>query len=290
MTGWIYRTDRGLPRRAGLDFKPHHMAQIIRSDADIGFFEVQAEAYLERSGPSHAQLCALRERYALSLHGVGLSIGAARPLDRGHLRRLRTLNDLYQPEMLSEHLACSSHGDVSLDDCPPLPYTRRTLRRVCDHVDEVQQALGRRILLENPATHILFEESDMSETEFLRELARRTGCGLLLDISQALVSAAHAGRTPRRYLDEFPIEIVFEIHLAGHAVDEENDRTTMSIDAHDRPAPDPAWDLYACAIAQAGARPTLIKWDKDLPSWATLVREAALAEAVIARGALPLAA
>ena len=290
MTGWIYRTDRGLPRRAGLDFKPHHMAQIIRSDADIGFFEVQAEAYLERGGPSHAQLCALRERYALSLHGVGLSIGAARQLDREHLRRLRTLNDLYQPEMFSEHLACSSHGDVSLDDCPPLPYTRRTLRRVCDHVDEVQQALGRRILLENPATHILFEESDLSETEFLRELARRTGCGLLLDISHAFVSAAHAGRTPKRYLDEFPIEIVFEIHLAGHTADEENDRATMSIDAHDRPAPDAAWDLYACVIARAGARPTLIKRDKDLPSWATLVREAALAEAVMARAALPLAA
>jgi uncharacterized protein (UPF0276 family) len=281
MTAWIYRTDRGLPRRAGLDFKPHHMARIIRSDVDIGFFEVQAEAYLERGGPSHAQLCALRERYALSLHGAELSIGAARPLDREHLRRLRTLNDLYQPEMFSEHLAWSSHDDVSFDDRPPLPYERRTLRRVCDHVDEVQQALGRRILLENPATHILFEESDMSETEFLREVARRTRCGLVLDMSNALVSAARHGQTTKRYLDEFPIESVFEIHLAGHAVDREGDRATLLIDADDRPAPDPAWDLYACVIAQAGARPTLIKWDKDLPSWETLVKEAALAEAVM---------
>jgi uncharacterized protein (UPF0276 family) len=290
MTAWIYRTDRGLPRRAGLDFKPHHMAQIIRGDADIGFFEVQAEAYLERGGPSHAQLYALRERYALSLHGVRLSIGAARPLDREHLRRLRTLNDLYQPEMFSEHLAWSSHDDVSFDVCPPLPYTRRTLRRVCDHVDEVQQALGRRMLLVNPATHILCEDSDMSETEFLREVARRTRCGLLLDISHAFVSATHAGHTPKGYFDEFPIEMVFEIHLAGRAVDREGNQETLSIDAHDRPAADPAWDLYARLIAQAGARPTLIKWDKDLPSWENLVREAAAAEAVMARAALPLAA
>jgi uncharacterized protein (UPF0276 family) len=213
------------------------MAEIIRSDADIGFFEVRAEDYVGRGGPSHAQLCALRERYALSLHGVGLSIGGASPLDREHLRRLRVLNDLYQPEMFCEHLAWSSHDDVPLDDRLPLPYTRRTLRRVCDHVDEVQQALGRRILLENPATHTLFEESHMSEAEFLREVARRTRCGLLLDISHAVASAARLGQTPKRYLDEFPIEIVYEIHLTGHAEFKEGDQATLPIDAHADPAP-----------------------------------------------------
>ena len=290
MTGWIYRTDRGLPRRAGLGFRPQYMAEILRSDADIGFFEVQAEAYLQRGGPSHAQLCALRERYALSLHRAGLSIGGPSPLDREYLRRLRALNDLYQPEMFSEHLAWSSSDDVSIDDRLPVPYTRRMMRRVSDHVDEAQQALGRRILLENPATHVLFEESDMSQTEFLREVARRTRCGLLLDINNAFVSAAHYGQTPKRYLDEFPIEIVFEIHLEGHAVDEKGDHAALPIDLHDRPASNPAWDLYARVIAQAGARPTLIRCDKYPPSWATLTREAALAEAVMTRAALSVAA
>jgi uncharacterized protein (UPF0276 family) len=290
MTAWIYRTDRGLPRRAGVGFKPQHMEEIIRSNADIGFFEVHAENYMGAGGLPHAQLCALRERYALSLHGVGLSIGAAQPLDRAHLRRLRTLNDLYQPEMFSEHLAWSSHAGVFLNDLLPLPYTRETLRRVCNHVDEVQQALGRSMLLENPATYVVFAESHISETEFLREVVRRTGCGLLLDVNNVFVSATNHRYSQQRYIDEFPIEAVFEIHLAGHAADADEAGAPLLIDTHDRPVADPVWDLYAQVIGRAGARPTLIEWDNDVPAWPVLAAEAVLAETVMSRAALRLAA
>jgi uncharacterized protein (UPF0276 family) len=241
-------------------------------------------------GLPHAQLCALRERYALSLHGVGLSIGAAQPLDRAHLRRLSTLNDLYQPEMFSEHLAWSSHGDVFLNDLLPLPYTHETLRRVSSHVDEVQQSLGRKMLLENPATYVVFAESYISETEFLREVVRRTGCGLLLDVNNVFVSATNHGYSPECYIDEFPIEAVFEIHLAGHAADAHEMGATLLIDTHDRPVADTVWGLYARVIARAGARPTLVEWENDVPAWSVLAAEAALAESVMAHAALPLAA
>jgi uncharacterized protein (UPF0276 family) len=266
------------------------MADIMHGNADIGFFEVHAENYMGAGGLPHAQLCALRERYALSLHGVGLSIGAAQPLDRAHLRRLRTLNDLYQPEMFSEHLAWSSHGDVFLNTLLPLPYTRETLRRVCNHVDEVQQALGRSMLLENPATYVVFAESHISETEFLREIVRRTGCGLLLDVNNVFVSATNHGYSPERYINDFPIEAVFEIHLAGHVALSDETGAPLLIDTHDRPVADPVWDLFARVVARAGARPTLIEWDNDVPAWPVLAAEAVLAESVMMRAALPHAA
>jgi uncharacterized protein (UPF0276 family) len=192
--------------------------------------------------------------------------------------------------MFSEHLAWSSHGDVFLNDLLPLPYTRETLRRVCNHVDEVQQALGRSMLLENPATYVVFAESRMSETDFLREIVRRTGCGLLLDVNNVFVSATNHGYSPERYIDEFPIEAVFEIHLAGHATDADETGSPLLIDTHDRSVSDPVWDLYAGAIARAGARPTLIEWDNDVPDWSVLTAEAALAEAVMIRAAMPVAA
>src|SRR5262249_37017027 len=158
---------------------------------DVGFFEVHAENYMGAGGPPHAQLTAIRERYPLSLHGVGLSIGAAKPLDRDHLRRLKALEARYEPALFSEHLAWSSHNETFLSDLLPLPYTPETLRRVCDHIDEVQQVVGRRLHLENPATYLLFEESNIAETDFIRDLARRTGCGLLLDVNNVVVSATN---------------------------------------------------------------------------------------------------
>ena len=191
------RVASALPNRSGVGFKPEHIAAILEGRPDIGFFEVHAENYMGAGGPPHAQLAAIRERYPLSLHGVGLSIGAARPLDRDHLLRLRDLVRRYEPVVFSEHLAWSSHGEVFLNDLLPLPYTQETLDRIVDHVDEVQAVLGRRMLLENPATYVIFEESSIAEIEFLTAIARRTGCGLLLDVNNVFVCATNHGTSAR---------------------------------------------------------------------------------------------
>ncbi len=285
----IDRLFAGLPLRAGAGLKPEHVADILGGPADIGFFEVHAENYMGAGGRPHATLAAIAERYPLSLHGVGLSIGAAHPLDREHLARLRTLVDRYRPAMFSEHLAWSSHGEAFLNDLLPLPYTAETLATVCDHVDEVQEALDRRMLLENPSTYVLFETSTFGEVEFLTEVARRTGCGLLLDVNNVFVSAENHGWSAEAYVDAFPLHLVEEIHLAGHA--EAGDAAgPLLIDSHDRPVADPVWALFARVVAAAGPRPTLIEWDADIPDWPVLAAEAARAEWVMAWSALAQAA
>jgi len=249
----------------------------------MGFFEVHAENYMGAGGPPHAQLTAIRERYPLSLHGVGLSIGAARPLDRDHLARLKALNERYQPESFSEHLAWSSHGEVFLNDLLPVPYTPETLARIVEHVDDVQSTLGRRMLLENPSTYVLFEESSIAEIDFLREIARRSGCGLLLDVNNVFVSATNHATSADAYLADFPLDLVGEIHLAGHATTVDDTGAPLLIDAHDRPVDDAVWALYERVIARAGRLPTLVEWDNDIPDWSVLAREAELAETVMAR-------
>jgi len=249
----------------------------------MGFFEVHAENYMGAGGPPHAQLAAICERYPLSLHGVGLSIGAARPLDREHLMRLKALNERYRPAMFSEHLAWSSHGEVFLNDLLPVPYTPETLQRICDHVDEVQATLGRRMLLENPSTYVLFEESSITELDFLVEIAQRTGCGLLLDVNNVFVSASNHATSPEAYVDAFPLDLVGEIHLAGHATTTDDAGAPLLIDSHDRPVDDAVWTLYERVIARAGRRPTLIEWDNDIPAWPVLAHEATLAEAAMER-------
>ena len=178
-----------LPARAGVGFKPQHLKDIVAAPQPIGFFEVHAENYMGAGGPPHAHLGALRERYALSIHGVGLSIGSIEPLDRSHLARLKLLCDRYEPESFSEHLAWSSHDGIYFNDLLPLPYTSNTLARVAQHIDEVQSALGRTMLLENPSSYIRLADSTIPEVDFLAEISRRTGCGLLLDINNVFVSA-----------------------------------------------------------------------------------------------------
>lgn len=206
-----------LPPRAGAGFKPEHFAEILTEPQPVGFFEVHAENYMGAGGPPHAQLGRLREDYALSIHGVGLSIGSMQRLDRDHLARLKSLCERYQPQSFSEHLAWSSHDSVFLNDLLPLPYTEETLTRVADHIDEVQTVLGRQMLLENPATYLLFTESTIEETAFLAEIARRTGCGLLLDINNVFVAATNHNLDPGAYIARFPLETVREIHLSGHS-------------------------------------------------------------------------
>ncbi len=275
-------SQRPLPPRAGVGLKPEHYAAILDSGPDIGFFEIHAENYMGAGGPPHRYLSAIRDRYPLSLHGVGLSIGAARPLDREHLKRLKQLNERYRPGLFSEHLAWSTHDSVFFNDLLPVPYNADSVQRVADHIDEVQETVGRRMLLENPSTYFLFVESTMSEVDFLSEVARRTGCGLLLDVNNVQVSAVNLETDAIAYLDAFPVEHVGEIHLAGYAPEDDGKGAPLLIDAHDRPIDPYVWQLYEHTIARVGPVPTLIEWDNDVPEWPILFAEAQRADAVLA--------
>ena len=252
----------------------------MQSPPDVGWFEVHAENYMGAGGQPHRFLEWVRERYPLSVHGVGLSIGGAAVLDKTHLRRLKTLIGRYEPALFSEHLAWSTHDGAYLNDLLPLPYTAETLAHVAAHVDEVQDALGRQILIENPSTYIAFEASEMAETEFLRELARRTGCALLLDVNNVYVSAQNHGFDPEAYLRAFPAAHVCEVHLAGFFEAEDSAGERFLIDAHDSPVRDAVWALYSRALARTGAVPTLIEWDNEIPALAMLAAQAAKADAL----------
>ena len=272
-----------MPPCSGVGFKPEHFKAINEAAQPIGFFEVHAENYMGAGGLPHVHLAKLRESYALSIHGVGLSIGSMQPLDRDHLARLKLLCDRYQPQSFSEHLAWSSHDNVFLNDLLPLPYTDATLDRICEHIDAVQAALGQQMLLENPATYLLFAESTIPETEFLGEIARRTGCGLLLDVNNVFVASTNHGLDPVAYLGGFPFDHVREIHLAGHSTTVDDAGAALLIDTHDRPVADPVWSLYADVVERIGAVATLIEWDGDIPEWPALKREAELAQEILDR-------
>ena len=266
----------------GVGFKAEHFDAVLEIRPDLGFFEIHAENYMGGGGPPHRRLEAIRERYPLSLHGVGLSIGSPGPLDEAHLARLARVAERYQPAVVSEHLAWSTHEGAFLNDLLPLPYTEETLARVSSHIDLVQTTLKRTMLLENPSTYVAFAETTMSETDFLREIVRRTGCGLLLDVSNIFVSATNHGFDPDRYLAEFPLAAVGEIHLAGCADDMDDAGLPLLIDAHNSPVRDAVWSLYAEAIRRLGATPTLIEWDNDVPTWPSLLGEASRAEHAMA--------
>ena len=269
-----------LPATPGLGFKPRHFPDLAAAPGAVGFIEVHAENYMGAGGAPHAMLTRLRQDFALSVHGVGLSIGGAGPLDRAHLARLRSLIDRYQPDSFSEHLAWSSHGDTWLNDLLPLPYTDATLATVCAHVDQVQEALGMRLLLENPATYLTFAESTLAETDFLTELVHRTGCGLLLDVNNVFVSATNHRFDPRAYLEAFPLAAVDEVHLAGHDR-EELPSGPLLIDSHGREVAEPVWTLFAELLARTGPLPTLIEWDTDVPAFPVLLAEAGRAQGLL---------
>ncbi|MEP9347358.1 DUF692 domain-containing protein [Xanthobacter sp. KR7-225] len=263
-----------LPAGVGVGFKPQHFEAIAAAPQPLAFFEVHAENYMGAGGLPHAQLAALRRDYALSVHGVGLGIGGLSALDLDHLGRVRAVCARYQPESFSEHLAWATHAGVFLNDLLPLPYTEDRLFVVADHVDQVQEALGRRLLLENPATYVTFAESTVPETDFLAEIARRTGCGLLLDVNNVFVSAVNHGTDPVAYLDRFPLHLVGEIHLGGHAAAQDGEAAPLLIDAHGAPVADPVWALYGEVIRRTGPLASLIEWDNDVPSWPVLRAEA----------------
>jgi len=270
-----------LPARAGLGLKPQHYAQIIETAPDIGFFEVHAENYMGDGGPPHRYLTAIAERYAISLHGVGLSIGGEGPLDTAHLKRLRALVDRYQPQSFSEHLAWSSHDESALNDLLPLPYTQATLDTVVAHIDQVQQVLGRRMLLENPSTYVLFAESTIDEVDFLAAIAQRTGCGLLLDVNNVMVSAVNHQTDAASYINRFPVEAVGEIHLAGYDEAEDAVGDRLLIDAHASRVSADVFDLFRHTLSRTGPMPTLVEWDNNVPSFDILADEARLADEAI---------
>lgn len=271
-----------IPPRAGVGLKAQHYATILKDRPDVGFFEVHAENYMGAGGPPHRYLSAIREGYALSLHGVGLSIGADRALDPDHLARLRYLIDRYQPGLFSEHLAWSTHDAGFLNDLLPVPYTAETLNRVCAHVGQVQDALGRQMLLENPTTYLAFAESTWAEVDFIAEVVRRTGCHLLLDVNNVHISASNQGYDPFDYISRYPLAQVREIHLAGFTPQVDEAGRPLLIDTHDRPVDAGVWNLYDHALGLTGPVPTLIEWDADVPDWAELHAETVRAEAVMA--------
>ncbi|MDE1948308.1 MAG: DUF692 domain-containing protein [Burkholderiales bacterium] len=276
----------GLPRRMGIGLKSQHFRDVLASRPDLGFFEVHAENYLVDGGPFHHFLGRIRERHALSLHGVGLSIGGEAALDEAHLARLARLVERYEPASFSEHLAWSSHGGAFLNDLLPLPYDAPTLDRVCRHIDRLQERLGRRILLENPATYVEFEASTMSETGFLRAVLQRTGCGLLLDLNNAYVSCTNHGRDAWTYIDELPLAAIGEVHLAGFARGRDGAGAPLLIDGHGSPVDEAVWALYGRLVGRLGPVPTLLERDNEVPPLPVLVAEASRAEAVMA-AALP---
>lgn len=272
-----------LPKAPGVGYKPQHFQNLMDDPGPVRWIEVHAENYMGDGGRPLAQLAALTEQFALSVHGVGLSIGGETPLDKTHLARLKALVDRTNPASFSEHLAWSTHGAEFLNDLLPLPYTEKTLFRVANHINEVQDALGRQMLLENPSSYLAFAESTLSETDFLAEICRRTGCGLLLDVNNVFVSAINLELSAQDYIDAFPLDAVGEIHIGGHDEDTDDHGAPLLIDSHGKPVADPVWSLLTYTLARTGPCPVLVEWDNDVPNWPVLRNEALSAANALAQ-------
>jgi len=271
---------------SGIGLKPAHYRDVLALSAPGFWVEVHPENYMTPGGPRHQWLEAIRKVHPLSLHGVGLSLGGVERPDGTHLRALRLLIERYAPFQVSEHLAWCSHEGEHFGDLLPLPYTREALERFCDHVDETQDALGRRILIENPALYVQLK-GELGEAEFLSETMRRTGCGLLLDINNVHVTANNTGRDPFSFIDALTGSAISEIHLAGHAADARE--SGLLIDTHGAPVSADVWALYAYALERIGPVPTLIERDNNLPPFDELMAERSRADAMLTAGTAALA-
>jgi len=263
---------------AGLGLKPQHYPDALAASGL--WFEVHPENYLAAGGPRLDWLQAVRGRHPVSLHGVSLSLAADAPPDPAHLRRLADLAGRIEPVLISEHLAWSAWRGRYYPDLLPVPRSGAALARIAGNVSRTQDVLRRRIAVENPSHYLRIDAHEWDETEFLAELARRTGCGLLLDVNNVHVSAHNLGFDPAAYLDRFPGEAVMEIHLAGHSRDGDAG-TDLLIDSHDAPVDAAVWTLYERLIARIGPRPTLIERDDGIPPFADLLREAQRAQGVL---------
>jgi hypothetical protein len=271
----------GAPAAAGIGLRAPHVQEVITTRPPIAWLEVHAENYLG-GGPALRRLDHLRPEYPISLHGVGLSLGSAIGLDERHLQRLAALIERIEPVLVSEHLSWSVTGGVYLNHLLPLPYTEESLEIVFRHVDQAQVTLGRQILVENPASYLRFRHSPIPEPEFLAELVRRTGCGLLCDVNNIYVSAHNLGFDAVAYVDALPREFVCEIHVAGHARNDA-DGLTILIDDHGSRVSPEVWSLYAHAVTRLGPVATLVEWDTDIPALDVLLAEACVADGLLYR-------
>lgn len=269
------------PARAGVGLRHPHVREFLERRPRTAFLEVHSENYLSDGGPRRRALFDLAEDYPLSFHGVGLSLGSAEGLSDDHLARLSRLLADYRPALISEHLSWSVNGGTYLNDLLPLPLTEEALATVCRNVDRAQNALGRRLLVENPSSYVTFKQSAIPEAEFLAELARRSGCGLLLDVNNVYVSALNNGLDAEDYLQRLPADAVGEIHLAGH-LRQPAGEAVLLIDDHGSRVADAVWQLYRRALEVVGPRPTLIEWDTRIPDLPVLLGEARKADAILA--------
>ncbi|MFO1398155.1 MAG: DUF692 domain-containing protein [Burkholderiales bacterium] len=266
-----------LPAAAGIGLRAPHVRHVLATRPAVPWFEVHSENYFADGGPALDALLRVRADYPVALHGVGMSLGSADPLDRAHLAKLARLAARVEPAVVSEHLCWSGVDGRHFNDLLPLPYTEEALAHVCARVDEVQSALGRTILVENVSSYYAFPESTLPEYAFVAEVARRTGCGLLVDVNNIHVNAHNHGVDARAYLAALPPAAVAEIHLAGFEA-----RGPLLVDTHGAPVAADVWALYRDAIARFGRVPTLVEWDTDVPAFAVLEREAATAQAILA--------
>jgi len=265
-----------LPAAAGVGLRSPHVSEVLASRPRVPFFEVHSENYYVDGGPALAALSRIRADYPLSLHGIGMSLVSADPLDRAHVAKLRRLIDRVEPALVSEHLCWSGVDGRHMNDLLPLPHTDEALSLACMRVDELQDLVGREVAVENITSYVTFSESTMTECDFIATLVRRTGCKLLLDVNNVYVNAINHCFDADAYVAAIPPHAVAEIHLAGF---EKTD--ACLIDTHGAPVAPEVWALYARTIPRLGPRPTLIEWDTDIPSFAVLQREAATAQAIL---------
>ncbi len=266
---------------AGVSLKPQHYSEALTTSAADLWFEVHPENYMCDGGPRLAWLEAIRDKHPLSLHGVGLSLAADEEPSPGHLASLKQLADRFEPFIISEHLAWSQRAGVYRPDLLPFPRSRHALDRIVTNVSRAQDVLGRRILIENPSLYVALNGHEMSEPEFLGELSRRSGCGLLVDVNNVHVSANNLGFSAEAYLDAIPAAAIGEIHLAGHAPDE-NLGAKLLIDTHGEPVAEAVWTLYRLLVRRIGPKPTLIERDDNIPAFSDLIGERDIAEGILA--------
>jgi len=269
-----------IPARAGVGLKPEHYQTILNTNPNLGWFEVIPENYMGEGGAVHRYLEEIRSRYPLSMHSIGLSLGSEEGVSIDHLKNIKKLIDRYQPALVSEHLSWSSFNAIALNDLLPVPYTDQALNCMVKNIDQTQTILQRQILLENPSSYFQFDYSTYSESEFLVNLALKSGAGILLDINNIFVSATNHGFDAYQYIDNVPAELVQEIHLAGHSVQQMTHGTVL-IDDHGSEVINEVWHLYEYALNKIGNRPTLIEWDSNIPKWDILYNQAMLADNIM---------
>ena len=274
------KANETIPVNAGLGLKPQHYIEILDKTLDIGWFEVHTENYMGAGGSPHFYLEKIRQDYPLSMHGVGLSLGSADGLDLEHLSGIKKAIDRYQPALVSEHISWSVANGVYLNDLIPIPYTPEALQIICDNVDQVQNFLGRQILVENPSSYLMYKSNTLKEPDFINEILAKTGCGLLLDVNNVYISCQNHGWDARDYLSRIKSESVMEIHLAGHSTKKWRGKT-MLIDDHGSNVCNDVWKLYDFTLSLMGPKPTLIEWDTNIPSLMTLEQEAERANCLL---------